>query len=69
MDGDWEIVICGECEGTGKEECYGCDGVGSDENDDICDVCNGDGGVECAICEGHGKVYHNGDDGEIRPIW
>jgi len=70
-DGDWEITICGECEGTGKEECYICEGDGSnpDNDDEECDVCNGDGGVECAVCEGHGKVYHNDDNGEMRPIW
>lgn len=68
-NGDWEIVICGDCSGSGKEDCYECDGGGFDDNDEVCSVCKGDGGVDCAICEGHGKVYHNGDNGEVRPVW
>lgn len=40
---------CRNCEGTGKIECFRCDGDGE------CRKCDGQGLVECKRCEGEGK--------------
>ena len=58
-DEDLESVItCPDCEGTGKEECYECEGEGFDDfEDQTCIVCNGEGAIECAECEGSGSLY------------
>ncbi len=51
---------CGECGGSGMEECPICDGEG-DYNDEVCYYCDGEGYVECPECEGEGEAtYHNG---------
>ena len=67
-DGDIEEMIpCPDCEGTGKEECYECEGEGGNENEN-CKVCDGYGDVECSKCEGDCHVYQNMETGEIRRI-
>lgn len=61
-DGD-EIVVCLECDGSGKapEECDACAGTGMIDNDDeeyVCDQCLGTGNIDvgCEICCGFGRM-------------
>lgn len=66
---EWEMIRCPECDGTGKEDCYECEGEGADElSGEVCTECNGDGSIECAMCGGCGQVYQNTETGEIRSV-
>ena len=65
------MIPCPECEGTGKEECFVCEGEGSDPDDDErnCPECNGEGTIECAECEDDTIIFYlNNETGEIRKV-
>lgn len=62
------IIHCENCDNTGRTECYGCEGSGTDRNEcsecdgsgidkNECEKCNGSGTVEeeCNECDGTGK--------------
>ena len=67
-----EWLECGECNGSGVETCYDCNGSGKDET---CDVCDGSGEIEdpnggegdtlvCDECDGSGEMNCYRCDGE-----
>ena len=56
-DGSWTGIYCEECNGTGKEGCYVCDGDGKNPDDDeVCPECNGEGEIDCAECLDNGRI-------------
>lgn len=48
---------CADCDGSGRVECYLCEGEGS-YNSEICSNCIGDGGMECPDCNGLGVATY-----------
>lgn len=67
-----EWFECGECNGSGVETCYDCNGSGKDET---CDACDGSGEIEdpngeegdtlvCDECGGSGEIDCYRCDGE-----
>ena len=49
---------CPECNGTRKEECYNCEGDGTNPDDanEVCPECNGTGELDCALCLDEGRI-------------
>jgi len=57
-DSSWTGAYCEECNGTGKEECYVCDGEGvnPDNTNEVCPACNGEVKIDCADCLDNGRI-------------
>jgi DnaJ-class molecular chaperone len=64
-----DFLTCDSCSGSGKWECYECDGAGTvwdaDADDDVpCRDCEGKPVVECEDCSGRGFVSAIWKDGK-----
>lgn len=48
-----EDDICGDCNGTGKEDCFECDGDGNCRHcgEGACPECCGSGTLQCDSCD------------------
>lgn len=77
LHNDETVIECGECDGSGtddcgncdggKIECYECDGSGYVGDEIECPKCYGEGEIECEICMGEGRLNCDecGGDGSI----
>lgn len=67
------FLSCESCNGTGRYECYECDGSGEvwdneADNDITCPDCEGKPKSECEACDGKGTILGIWKDGQKIPI-